>query len=149
MSMAIKLPKPLPERMFAPKDYADRISHLFRDTWPLLEVYPDHFIRTTDPQHIATVQAILQKVYDSGDIYFDEYSGLYCRGCERFLTEKELVDGLCPDHQTPPQEIAEQNYFFRMSRYQQRLIDHIQDNPEFHHAGALPQRGPLLSLRTS
>ncbi len=114
-----------------PKEYADRISLLFRDTWPLLDIHPDHFIRTTDPHHIATVQAILQKVHDSGDIYFDEYSGLYCRGCERFLTEKELVDGLCPDHQTPPQEIAEQNYFFRMSRYQQRLIEHIQDNPDF------------------
>jgi methionyl-tRNA synthetase len=115
----------------APKDYADRISRLFQDTWPLLEIQPDNFIRTTDSRHIATVQAILQKVHDSGDIYFDEYSGLYCRGCERFLTEKELVDGLCPDHQVPPQEIAEQNYFFRMSHYQQRLIDHIRENPNF------------------
>jgi methionyl-tRNA synthetase len=115
----------------APKIYADRISALFRETWPLLGIAPDHFIRTTDPEHIATVRAILQQVYDRGDIYFDEYSGLYCRGCERFLTEKELVGGLCPDHQVPPQEIAEQNYFFRMSRFQQRLIDHIQDNPDF------------------
>lgn len=115
----------------APKIYADRISALFRETWPLLDIAPDHFIRTTDPAHIATVRAILQQVYDRGDIYFDEYSGLYCRGCERFLTEKELVGGLCPDHQVPPQEIAEQNYFFRMSRFQQRLIDHIQDNPDF------------------
>lgn len=114
-----------------PKEYADRISGLFRDTWPILQVEPDHFIRTTDPDHIAVVQAILQKVYDKGDIYFDEYSGLYCRGCERFLTEKELVDGNCPDHQQPPQEIAEQNYFFRMSRYQQQLLDHIRANPEF------------------
>ena len=80
---------------------------------------------------MAVVQEILQKVYDSGDIYFDEYSGLYCQGCERYLTEKELVDGNCPDHQTPPKEIAEQNYFFRMSRYQQQLIDHIHNNPEF------------------
>ena len=115
----------------APKVYADRISRLFQDTWPLLGVQPDNFIRTTDPRHVATVQSILQKVHDSGDIYFDEYSGLYCRGCERFLTEKELVDGLCPDHQVPPQEIAEQNYFFRMSRYQQRLIEHIQENLDF------------------
>jgi len=115
----------------APKIYADRISALFRETWPLLDIAPDHFIRTTDPEHIANVRAILQQVYDRGDIYFDEYSGLYCRGCERFLTEKELVGGLCPDHQVPPQEIAEQNYFFRMSRFQQRLIDHIQDNPDF------------------
>ena len=114
-----------------PRQYVDRISALFRETWPLLQVEADHFIRTTDAAHIAVVQEILQKVYDRGDIYFDEYSGLYCRGCERYLTEKELVDGNCPDHQTPPQEIAEQNYFFRMSRYQQQLIDHIHNNPEF------------------
>ncbi|WP_136795206.1 methionine--tRNA ligase [Desulfosediminicola ganghwensis] len=115
----------------APKEYADRISGMFRDTWPILQVEPDNFIRTTDADHIAVVQEILQNVYDKGDIYFDEYSGLYCRGCERFLTEKELVDGNCPDHQQPPQEIAEQNYFFRMSKYQQQLINHIKANPEF------------------
>ena len=114
-----------------PREYVDRISAMFRSTWPLLDVQPDHFIRTTDAAHVGVVQSILQKVYDSGDIYFDEYSGLYCRGCERYLTEKELVDGNCPDHQTPPQEIAEQNYFFRMSRYQQQLIEHIHNNPEF------------------
>jgi methionyl-tRNA synthetase len=114
-----------------PKDYVDRISALFRATWPLLEVEPDHFIRTTDADHVAVVRRILQKVYDSGDIYFDEYTGLYCQGCERYLTEKELVDGNCPDHRKPPEEIAEQNYFFRMSRYQQQLIDHIHDYPDF------------------
>ncbi len=114
-----------------PRQYVDRISAQFRDTWPLLQVEADHFIRTTDAEHVAVVRAILQKVYDSGDIYFDEYSGLYCRGCERYLTEKELVDGNCPDHQTPPQEIAEQNYFFRMSRYQVPLIEHIRNNPDF------------------
>lgn len=114
-----------------PQDYVDKISALFRDTWPLLQVQPDHFIRTTDAEHIAVVQRILQKVYDSGDIYFDEYTGLYCQGCERYLTDKELVDGNCPDHQKPPEEIAEQNYFFRMSRYQQQLIDHIHTHPEF------------------
>jgi len=114
-----------------PREYVDRISGQFRDTWPLLQIEADHFIRTTDAAHVAVVKAILQKVYDSGDIYFDEYSGLYCRGCERYLTEKELVDGNCPDHQTPPQEIAEQNYFFRMSRYQQPLIEHIRNNHEF------------------
>jgi len=115
----------------APAEYVDKISGMFRHSWPLLEVQPDNYIRTTDLDHISTVRNILQKVYDSGDIYFDEYTGLYCRGCERFLTEKELVDGNCPDHQIPPQEIAEQNYFFRMSNYQQQLIDHINNNPEF------------------
>lgn len=114
-----------------PKQYVDTISAMFRDTWPLLEVKPDNFIRTTDEDHIGVVQQILQKVYDSGDIYFDEYTGLYCQGCERYLTEKELVEGNCPDHLQPPQEIAEANYFFRMSRYQQQLIDHIRANPEF------------------
>lgn len=114
-----------------PRQYVDRISALFRDTWPILAVEPDNFIRTTDSAHVAVVRAILEKVHDRGDIYFDEYSGLYCRGCERYLTEKELVDGNCPDHLTPPQEIAEKNYFFRMSRYQQALIDHITAHPEF------------------
>ena len=114
-----------------PKEYVDRISALFRDTWPLLQVFPDTFIRTTDSVHIRTVRDILQQVYDQGDIYFDAYTGQYCKGCERFLTEKELIDGNCPDHQVPPQEITEQNYFFRMSKYQQRLIDYIHTHPEF------------------
>lgn len=114
-----------------PKEYVDDISSMFRQTWELLHITPDNFIRTTDKKHMETVQRILQTVYDNGDIYFAEYSGLYCTGCERFLTEKELVDGNCPDHQVPPEEISEQNYFFRMSRYQQQLIDHIKANPEF------------------
>ena len=111
--------------------YVDLISSQFREAWPPLAITPDHFIRTTDPVHIRTVQGVLQQVYNRDDIYFSEYSGLYCKGCERFLTEKELVDGLCPDHQTPPQPVTEQNYFFRMSKYQQWLIDHIKANPEF------------------
>jgi methionyl-tRNA synthetase len=114
-----------------PKEYVDKISAIFRDTWPVLQVFPDTFIRTTDDDHVKTVQDILQQVYDRGDIYFDEYSGLYCKGCERFLTEKELVNGNCPDHQVPPKEITEQNYFFRMSKYQQQLIDYIHTHPEF------------------
>jgi len=126
-----KIVKAAEEQQVQPREYVDRISNLFRNTWPLLQIEPDHFIRTTDTEHIAVVQSILQKVHDSGDIYFDEYTGLYCRGCERYLTEKELVDGNCPDHQKPPEEIAEQNYFFRMSRYQQSLIDHIKSNPDF------------------
>ena len=115
----------------SPKEYVDRISAMFRTTWPLLDVEPDNFIRTTDKDHVATVQSILQQVYDKGDIYFDKYTGLYCTGCERFLTEKELEDGKCPDHKTVPDEITEENYFFRMSQYQQDLIDHINTNPDF------------------
>lgn len=115
----------------APKEYVDKISNLFRKAWPFLSIEADNFIRTTDADHMQTVQDILQKVYDQGDIYFSEYSGLYCKGCERFLTEKELVDGTCPDHKVAPEQITEQNYFFRMSKYQQWLIDHIKENPDF------------------
>jgi methionyl-tRNA synthetase len=115
----------------SPLAYADRISTLYRESWPLLDIVPDNFIRTTDANHIKTVQRVLQQVYDQGDIYFGEYSGLYCKGCERFLTEKELVDGNCPDHQRSPEKITEQNYFFRMSKYQQQLLDHIHAYPDF------------------
>ena len=114
-----------------PREYVNKISALFKKTWPLLHIEYDHFIRTTDKEHVMTVQSILQTVYDRGDIYFDQYTGLYCTGCERFLTERELDNEKCPDHQVEPKEITEQNYFFRMSRYQQQLIDHIQANPEF------------------
>ena len=115
----------------SPTEYVDRISALYRESWPLLDIVPDNFIRTTDAAHIKTVQRVLQQVYDQGDIYFGEYSGLYCKGCERFLTEKELVGGNCPDHLRPPEAITEQNYFFRMSGYQQQLLDHIKTHPEF------------------
>ena len=114
-----------------PRAYADRIAAAFRETWPHLSIVPDYTIRTTDDDHIRTVQDILQRVYDQDDIYFSEYSGLYCKGCERFLTEKELVEGKCPDHLVQPEPITEQNYFFRMSRYQDWLIDHINANPDF------------------
>lgn len=114
-----------------PQAYADRISGLFRALWPKLSITNNRFIRTTEEAHKRVVQLILQKVYDAGDIYFGEYGGHYCRGCERFLTEKELVDGKCPDHGTEPEFIKEKNYFFRMSKYQQWLIDHLQANPDF------------------
>ncbi len=114
-----------------PKEYADEISGLFRALWPVLMIDNDYFIRTTDPNHIKTVQSILKKVYDKGDIYFDSYGGLYCTGCERFYTDRELVDGKCPDHEVEPEFIEEENYFFKMSKYQDWLIDHIDKNPDF------------------
>jgi len=89
------------------------------------------FVRTTDEDHIEVVRSILQKVYDAGDIYFGEYEGYYCVGCERFYRESELVDGMCPDHRIVPEIRKESNYFFRMSKYQDWLIGHIKDNPEF------------------
>jgi methionyl-tRNA synthetase len=119
------------EAGLSPREYSDQISAKFREAWPALTIEPDRFIRTTDPEHISTVQGILQKVYDSGDIYFSDYTGLYCQGCERFLTEKELVDSKCPDHQKEPVLISEQNYFFRMSNYREWLIEHIRSHPDF------------------
>jgi len=113
-----------------PKTYADRVSDLFRSTWDTCGIAYDHFIRTTDDYHTQFVQSVLQKIYDAGDIYFGEYGGFYCYGCERFYTEKELVDGKCPDHQKAPDYISEKNYFFRMSKYQQRLIDALQAKPD-------------------
>ncbi|MEE9910124.1 MAG: methionine--tRNA ligase [Deltaproteobacteria bacterium] len=115
----------------SPKQYADGISAQFRSLWPELAITNDYFIRTTDDNHVETVRSILQKVYDAGDIYFGAYEGFYCVGCERFYMEKELVDGKCPDHQTVPEHRKESNYFFRMSKYQDWLIRHIQANPEF------------------
>lgn len=114
-----------------PKTYVDRISGLFRDAWPKLAIQNDAFIRTTDPKHIRIVQYILQKVHDAGDIYFSTYKGRYCVGCERFYTDRELVDGKCPDHDVEPVEREESNYFFRMSKYQDWLIEYIQENPDF------------------
>ncbi|MDC0336560.1 methionine--tRNA ligase, partial [Pseudodesulfovibrio sp.] len=115
----------------SPQEYVDTISTLFKDLWPNMNITNDDFIRTTEPRHVKVVQDILQKVFDSGDIYFGEYGGHYCFGCERFYTEKELVDGKCPDHQTKPEYIAEKNYFFKMSKYQDWLKDHINKNPDF------------------
>lgn len=114
-----------------PRVYVDTISQLFRDLWPELGINNSAFIRTTDPEHMAVVEQVLQKIYDAGDIYFAEYEGQYCFGCERFYTDRELVDGRCPDHETEPETIKESNYFFKMSRYQDWLIDHIRSKPDF------------------
>ncbi len=115
----------------SPKAFTDQISTTFRAAWDTCDITYDHFIRTTDPYHIRYVQELLTKVYDAGDIYFDRYSGLYCVGCERFYTQKELRDGKCPDHLTEPTLIEEENYFFRMSKYQERLLHHIETHPDF------------------
>src|SRR2546426_1721505 len=114
-----------------PQAHADTYALAFRETWQRLGITNDDFIRTTESRHRVVVQAILQKLYDAGEIYFGEYGGWYCLGCERFYTDKEIVDGKCPDHQTPLTFIQEKNYFFRMSKYQDWLVKHIEDNPGF------------------
>ncbi len=109
-----------------PQEFTDRISGQFRALWEKLDIQIGRFVRTTEPHHKEIVRRILQKVYDAGDIYFGEYGGHYCLGCERFYTEKELTeDGLCPQHLVKPEYISEKNYFFRMSKYQDWLRDHI------------------------
>lgn len=115
----------------SPQEYVDEISAIFKNTWPGLEIENSDFIRTTSERHKKVVQAFLQKVYEAGDIYFGEYGGFYCFGCERFYTEKELVNGLCPDHQSKPTYLHEKNYFFRMSKYLEPLKEHIEKHPDF------------------
>ncbi len=110
---------------------ADENSARFRDLWPELAIDNSRFIRTTEPDHIQTVQAILQDVYNKGDIYFGEYGGHYCIGCERFFTETEMVDGKCPIHDKELVYRQEQNYFFKMEKYRAWLIEYIHNNPDF------------------
>ena len=114
----------------APKAHADRVSELFRSTWEDVGFRYDHFIRTTDPYHVRYVQETLARIHARGDVYFGSYRGLYCYGCERFYQERELVDGVCPDHRVAPTEIAEENYFFRMGAYQDRLRETLEARPD-------------------
>jgi methionyl-tRNA synthetase len=114
----------------SPQVQADRNSAEFRRAWDALGLRYSDYIRTTEPRHQRVVQAILQQLWDAGEIYLGNYGGHYCFGCERFYTEKEIVDGKCPDHLTPLTWIEEENYFFKMSKYQQWLIDTIQARPE-------------------
>jgi methionyl-tRNA synthetase len=130
----------------APKDYADLISAKFRSTWDQCAIKYNRFIRTTDPDHVHWVRKLLTQVYEQGDIYFGEYGGLYCTGCERFYTEKELTAGKCPDHLTEPVFISEKNYFFRMSRYRERLRLHIEEHPDF--IKPIGYRSEVLSILT-
>src|SRR2546425_2804639 len=113
-----------------PQTHADGIAAAFQDTWRRLGITNDDFIRTTEPRHKKVVQAILQRLYDAGEIYFGEYGGNYCFGCERVYTDKEVVDGKCPDHQTPLTYIEEENYFFKMSKYQEWLLREIESRPD-------------------
>jgi methionyl-tRNA synthetase len=113
-----------------PQALADRNSAAFRDTARALDIRHDDYIRTTEPRHTRVVQAILQKLWEAGEIYLGRYGGHYCTGCERFYTEKEIADGRCPDHQTPLTWIEEENYFFRMSKYQGWLIETIERQPD-------------------
>jgi methionyl-tRNA synthetase len=109
-----------------PREFTDEISAKFSFAWDSLDIAPDRFLRTTEPAHIAAVEAALQAMYDNGDIYLGKYEGLYCPGCEQFKKEKDLVDGKCPDHKIVPEWMSEETYMFRLSKYQTELLDKIQ-----------------------
>lgn len=126
-----KIQKAAVDAGMTPQVLTDQVSANFRAAWEACGMTYDHFIRTTDSYHIRYVQEVLARLYDAGDIYFSGYQGLYCFGCERFYTQKELRDGKCPDHLTTPSLIEEENYFFRMGKYQERLLQHIEAQPDF------------------
>ena len=114
-----------------PKEYVDNVAGVIRGLWDLMNTSYDHFIRTTDDYHEKQVQKIFKKLYDQGDIYKGSYEGLYCTPCESFWTESQLVDGKCPDCGREVQPAKEEAYFFKMSKYADRLIEHINSHPEF------------------
>lgn len=114
-----------------PIEHTNELVKKFKALWSLLDITNDDFIRTTEPRHIEAVEYCLNKLWKQGDIYEADYSGWYCTPCERFWTEKELADKLCPDCHRAVNEISEKNYFFKMSSYQQKLIDYINEHPNF------------------
>lgn len=119
------------EAGITPKEYVDHVAGEIKDLWNLMGVQYDHFIRTTDDYHERTVEKIFKRFYDQGDIYKGYYEGWYCTPCESFFTATQVVDGKCPDCGRPVTQAREEAYFFKMSKYVDRLIKHIEDNPEF------------------
>ena len=115
----------------SPQEHCDRLTPQFRTLWQKLAISNDGFIRTTDTRHQTVVQRFLQELYDKQLIYRAEYTGWYCTFDERFWTEKDVDNGRCPDCQRPVEQLSESNYFFRMSQFQQRLLDHLDANPAF------------------
>jgi len=126
-----KVEKAAVERGLTPKAHADSMVGNFQQLWKKLEITNDAFVRTTDKEHIAVVQELLRKLYDKGEIEKRTYEGWYCTPDERFWTEKEIVEGKCPDCGRPVERISENNYFFLMSKYQDRLIRHIEEHPNY------------------
>ena len=122
-----KIERRAAEEGVTPQAFVDWI----KDLWKTMDISYDKFIRTTDQDHKATVQKIFKALYDKGDIYKSEYEGMYCTPCETFFTEHQLVDGKCPDCGRPVEKVKEESYFFKLSKYQDRIIKHIEDHPEF------------------
>ena len=126
-----KIEKKAIEKGVTPKEYIDPIIENAKDLWASLGISYDYFIRTTDEDHKRRVQEIFKKMYDKGDIYKGEYSGLYCTPCESFWTESQLVDGKCPDCHREVHEVKEEAYFFKLSKYQKKLEEYYESHPDF------------------
>lgn len=128
----IKIQKTAQQQNKTPIELCDENSQKFKDTWKALGFDYSVFERTTSDNHYNVVQRIFKKLIENDDIYKNSYTGLYCSGCEAFLNEKDLTeDGLCPDHQKKPETVSEENYFFRLTKYKERIIKHIKQNPDF------------------
>ena len=126
-----KIEKKAKEAGVTPKEYVDKIIEDAKDLWKSLNISYDYFIRTTDEDHVRRVQRIFKKLYDQGDIYKGTYEGLYCVPCESFWTESQLIDGKCPDCGREVKLVSEEAYFFKLSKYQDRLVKYYEEHPDF------------------
>jgi methionyl-tRNA synthetase len=126
-----KVARAAEERGVPPQAWADEIVPRWREVWEALDISNDDFIRTTEDRHVKPVQKLVQQLYDQGDVYLGTYEGLYCVACEQFYLEDELIDGKCPVHGRPVERVEEENYFFRLSAYRDRLLAHYEAHPEF------------------
>lgn len=141
-----KVPQAARDQDMEPQAFVDQMEPRWREVWERLDISNDDYIRTTEPRHEAAVSKLLQAVHDNGrdDIYLGTYEGLYCVSCEAYYTEDELVEGMCPLHGKPVEAMSEENYFFRLSAYQERLLEHYERHPD----AVQPQarRNEVLSL---
>ena len=126
----MKVQRAAEEHGVSPQEWADRTVERYREAWRALEITNTDFIRTTEPRHYAAVQQFLQAIYDAGYIELGTYEGLYCVACEAYYTEDDLVDGLCPIHKRPVERVTEENYFFKLSAFEDRLLAHYAEHPE-------------------
>lgn len=126
-----KIQQKAEEKGITPQAYVDQIANEIKRIWDIMDTSYDNFVRTTDKNHKEKVQKIFKKLYDQNDIYKGKYEGLYCTPCESFFTESQLIDGKCPDCGREVHKASEEAYFFRLSKYQDRLLQYIQNHPEF------------------
>ncbi|MBQ6515892.1 methionine--tRNA ligase [bacterium] len=151
----IKIQKTAAKNGITPQELCDKNASKFRENWKLLNVDYNKFIRTTDKDHEKISQQIFEYLLKKGDIYKNQYKGLYCNGCEAFLSEKDLTeDGLCPIHQCKPEEVSEENYFFKLTKYKERIAEYIKNHegfivPSFRTADVLNQLANIEDISVS